>query len=141
MIAGYLHSQIPRALLIVIVPYGFTCGRYVGRCQRSPCGHLEPRRAALASSEEEQRLRDLVAGVHAAQVAKTNAVPFRRVVDHYRHYMIENRKGYEHERYRIDKIEKFIGPERDVATIDYDLYIALLDLYCHGEPALLQHRA
>ena len=55
--------------------------------------------------------------------------------------MIENRKGYEHKRYRIDKIEKFIGPERDVATIDYDLYIALLDLYCHREPALLQHRA
>ena len=29
--------------------------------------------------------------------------------------MVENRKGYEHERYRIDKIEKFIGADRDAA--------------------------
>jgi hypothetical protein len=27
------------------------------------------------------------------------------VVDHYRRYMVENRKSYEHERYRIDKIK------------------------------------
>ena len=86
--------------------------------------------AALRMKEaEEKRLNELAAGVQAAQVAKTNAVPFSRVVKHYRNYMIAHKKGYEHERYRIDKIEAFIGADRDVATIDYDLYMALLDEY------------
>ena len=97
--------------------------------------------ALRLKNEEEQRLRDLVAGVHAAQIAVTNAVPFRRVVDHYRRYMIDNRKGYEHERYRIDKIEKFIGSDRDVATIDYDLYLALLDLYANKSAQTRRHYA
>jgi hypothetical protein len=54
---------------------------------------LSKEAAQRLKSEEEQRLRDLVAGVHAAQVATTNAVPFRSVVANYRRYMIENRKG------------------------------------------------
>ena len=41
--------------------------------------------------------------------------------------MIVHKKGYKHERYRIDEIEALIGADRDVATIDYDLSTALLD--------------
>ncbi len=50
--------------------------------------------AALRMKEaEEKRLNELAAGVQAEQVAKTNAVPFRKVVDHYRNYMIDHKKG------------------------------------------------
>lgn len=98
--------------------------------------------AALRMKDaEEKRLNELVAGVQAAQVAKTNAVPFSRVVEHYRNYMIAHKKGYEHERYRIDKIEAFIGADRDVATIDYDLYLALLDEYKEMSAQTRRHYA
>ena len=112
--------------------------------RNSPCPRnrsLSREAAVKLKNEEEQRLRGLVAGVQAAQVAQSNAVPFRRVVDHYSRYMIDNRKGYEHERYCIAKIEAFIGPDRDVATIDYDLYLALLDQYSGMSAQTRRHYA
>jgi hypothetical protein len=82
-----------------------------------------------------------VSKVEEVRIAASNAVPFRRVVDHYRRYMIDQRKGYEHERYRIDKIQAFIGADRDVATIDYDLYSALLDQYATMSAQTRRHYA
>jgi hypothetical protein len=49
---------------------------------------LSKEAAVRMKEAEEKRLSELVAGVQAAQVAKTNAVPFSRVVEHYRNYMI-----------------------------------------------------
>jgi len=95
-----------------------------------------PRNRSLSKAEavriktaEEERLNALVVGVVVAKIAKANEVPFRKVVANYREHMIEHKKGYERERYRIDKIEAFLGSDRDVATIDYDLYNALLQQF------------
>lgn len=82
--------------------------------------------AIVLKADEEKRLAAAVAKADDERRARQNAVPFGRVVDAYRHYLITKEKDYVHARSRIDNIEALIGPRRDAAAVDINIYRELI---------------
>jgi integrase len=83
--------------------------------------------AALQVKEaEEKKLKAGVVRAKAAEVKEASIVRFLAVTSNYRRYLIDNNKDYDHAKSRIDAIEAFFGPERDVETLEYPLYQELL---------------
>ena len=82
--------------------------------------------AIVLKADEERRLVEAVAKADAEQRARQNAVPFGRVADAYREYLIKNNKRYDTARSLIDNIEALIGPQRDTAAVDINVYREVL---------------
>lgn len=78
--------------------------------------------AIVLKADEEKRLAEAVAKADAERRARQNAVSFGAVADAYRRYLIAKGKEYDTAKSRIDNIEALIGPSRDSATVDYDVY-------------------
>lgn len=62
----------------------------------------------------------------AAEVKEASIVRFGSVIANYRRYLVDNNKDYDHAKSRIDAIETFYGPERDIETLTYPLYEELI---------------
>ena len=82
--------------------------------------------AQLLRRDEEQRLVIAVQRADAQRHARQTAIRFGVVVDAYRDYMIREGKDYKRAKSLIDKIEAFIGPDRDTAAVDFAIYQGLL---------------
>jgi integrase len=82
--------------------------------------------AIVLKKEEERTLAEAVAKADAERRARQNAVSFGAVAEAYRHYLISNGKEYDTAKSRIDNIEALIGPTRDTAAVNFDVYRELI---------------
>jgi len=75
--------------------------------------------AQLLRRDEEQRLILAVQRADAERHARQTAIRFGVVVDAYRDYMIREGKDYKRAKSLIDKIEAFVGADRDTTAVDF----------------------
>lgn len=85
-----------------------------------------PSGAQLLKRDEEQRLVLAVQRADAERHARQTAIRFGVVVDAYRDYRIREGKDYKRAKSLIDKIEAFVGADRDTAAVDFAIYQGLL---------------
>jgi integrase len=95
----------------------------------------------ILKAEEEKRLADLLATADAQRRARRNAIRFGKVVDAYRAHLIAAGKEYDTAKSRIDSLEAFIGRDRDVDAVDFDVYREVIAEVSQLKPETQRHYA